>query len=98
MMKSTLSGLVAALALAAPAAAETSLKNILRPSNQSNVMSFVHEAKKAGTLLTEAADTRIYGGRPAQQGTWPWQVSLHSTKNVGQDQHADPPPGHFRRG
>jgi secreted trypsin-like serine protease len=41
------------------------------------VRAFMLAAKARGTPL-EGEATRIFGGRPAQEGAWPWQVSLHS--------------------
>lgn len=32
-----------------------------------------------------ADPTRVYGGRPADRGAWPWQVSLHAAHLIGDD-------------
>lgn len=76
------------MALAGASGAQTTLDDILRPTAKGDVRSFVRAAKEAGTFLTTAEDTRIYGGRPAEPDAWPWQVSLHTAKDVGSDQRS----------
>ncbi|MEM6678294.1 MAG: serine protease [Pseudomonadota bacterium] len=71
--------------VAAEAQAESALSGVLKPIGAGSVMSYVYEAKKAGTLVEDGGSTRIYGGRPAEDGSWPWQVSLHGAEKMGDD-------------
>ena len=79
-------GAILGLGWAPPAAAQTDLSRIAVPDRGHDVMSHVLEAKRRGTMVAPDADTRIYGGRPAEQGAWPAQVSLHTREYVGQDE------------
>ena len=93
MIADRLRGLCALIALIlAPAvpgmAQQTTLNDILRPGATGDLKSYVRAAKEAGTMLSEPQNTRIYGGRPAQEGAFPWQVSLHTAANVGQDERS----------
>lgn len=42
------------------------------------VRSYVLEQRQLGHRAEEGAPSRIFGGRPARDGSWPAQVSLHS--------------------
>ena len=77
-----------AAVLSSAALAQSGLDAIAQPNSGHDVMSHVFEAKKNATLVVPDDNTRIYGGRPAAQGNWPAQVSLHSRKNVGQDEES----------
>ena len=83
--------------MAGSAFAESSLTDIARPSGAStSVMSYVLGQKQASTILYNIDDgqasggntdnTRIYGGRTAEQGAWPAQVSLHFVEAMGDDE------------
>jgi secreted trypsin-like serine protease len=75
----------AVVAVAAAASAQ-SLSDIAVPQSQGNeVMRYVLEAKRNGTMIEVEGETRVYGGRPAEQGNWPAQVSLHSAERVKDD-------------
>ena len=65
-------------------AQSTGLDGIARPStNGLNTMqSYVLSARENSDLLDGDTATRIYGGRAAEQGAWPAQVSLHSTDKL----------------
>lgn len=75
-------------ALALPAAGQTTLGDIAVPQSGHDVVAHVLDAKRQGTFVVPEADTRIYGGRPAEQGAWPAQVSLHSRESVGADEES----------
>ncbi|MEQ9257772.1 MAG: serine protease [Roseovarius sp.] len=68
----------------AAAQMEASLTDVARPVGSSDIMNHVFEKKKTARMITEPS-TRVYGGRPAEQGAWPAQVSLHSRENTGED-------------
>lgn len=65
-------------------AQSTGLDGIARPgSNGLNTMkSYVLSARERATVIDADTATRIYGGRAAQQGAWPAQVSLHSAQKM----------------
>lgn len=66
-------------------AQETSgLSNIAVPGNSSTVAVQAHMAdlKKNAKIVNGDAATRIFGGREAQEGQWPAQVSLHTAARL----------------
>ena len=88
-LRSLYSAMAGLAVWASGASAQITLDNIVPPASSRDMMSYVFDAKQRGTLVIPGeGDTRIYGGRPAQQGAWPAQVSLHSRGNVGQDQES----------
>ena len=38
--------------------------------------------RKKGKVISDTSDTRIFGGRAAQEGAWPAQVSLHNMQRL----------------
>ncbi len=81
-----LAGAALAAIVAAGAAAQESggLDAVAVPSAGGDVAvrSFMQEAKSRGESLDGEAASRIFGGRPAQEGAWPWQVSLHDAPRL----------------
>ncbi|MCB1339711.1 MAG: serine protease [Pseudooceanicola sp.] len=71
--------LVMALALLPAAAMAEGLAGVAVPSGDSEVLvkSYVLGQKTAEDAIDGEAATRIFGGRVAQTGAWPAQVSLH---------------------
>lgn len=67
---------------AAPAMAQQSgLDTIVRPqdSDQVVIRRYVLNQRKEAEKLDDDSASRIFGGRPAADGAWPAQVSLHSS-------------------
>ncbi len=62
----------------------TGLDNIARPSGDGDVAvrAYVMAEREQATRIDTGEDTRIYGGRAAQPGAFPFQVSLHSAERV----------------
>ena len=79
--------LSAALALAplAGAAQQTTLSDVAVPSDAGEVQVRAHVLalkERATALGQDDSASRIFGGTPAQDGSWPAQVSLHSADKV----------------
>jgi len=70
--------LVAALAAGGAPAQTAGLAGSAVPrGGDQSVRGYVLEARGRSTQMTAESATRIIGGRPAQEGAWPAQVSLH---------------------
>lgn len=69
---------------AAPAAAQSAgLDGIAVPGGGAlSAMSYVTGLKARATAVASDSQTRIFGGRPAAEGDWPAQVSLHAAGQV----------------
>ena len=78
-------GLAAMTSVSAVSAQETSgLANIALPSGSSQVAIQAHmlNLREKGEIVSGESATRIFGGREAQEGAWPAQVSLHSNERL----------------
>lgn len=79
-------GLVLGLALGLLAqtahAQDSGLKDIAIPQGGNEVQVRAHVLGLRQTTGVQEDATRIFGGRPAQEGAWPAQVSLHSADMV----------------
>ncbi len=86
MTKRGWTGALMALLLVAPAAAQegAALDNVVRPgrSAEIEVRNYIIEKKSEPGSLAQVGGTRVFGGRPAEEGAWPAQVSLHATDKL----------------
>ncbi len=89
MKKLGLAFLLSNLAAATIPAYAQDLKDIVvtSPAGSRDYMERVVEWRKDAEIVDfdEVGDTRIYGGRPAQEGAWPAQVSLMMVAALNQD-------------
>ncbi|MEO1398696.1 MAG: hypothetical protein AAFU56_07515, partial [Pseudomonadota bacterium] len=89
MKASTLALLSGVFATMAGPVLAQDLKNIVveSPAGARDYMDRVVDwrSKAEVVKLDEVGDTRIYGGRPAQDGAWPAQVSLMAVQALSQD-------------
>ena len=78
-------GALLALVVAAPALAQggAALDNVARPgrSDEVEVRSYILEQKREAGA-TEVGGSRVFGGRPSEEGAWPAVVSLHSSDQL----------------
>ncbi len=77
-------GLSLVFASAGLAEQKSSLSQIAVPSGSDQVMvqSYMAEVRKNAEMVSPDDATRIFGGRPAKEGAWPAQVSLHRTDGL----------------
>lgn len=71
--------------MAPPVAAQDTLSNVAVPSSLNtgnSVASYVTRQRAEGETLSGETASRIFGGRMAQPGAWPHQVSLHLTERM----------------
>ena len=74
-----LAALVWATIAATPVLAQSGgLSGVALPagSDDDSAMSFMMHKRAAAQSIDGATAARVYGGRPAQRGAWPWQVAL----------------------
>ena len=84
-MNATMMGAIALGIGSATMAQETAgLSQIAIPddSPQVSVQSYMAGIKENAEIVSADSASRIFGGRPAQEGAWPAQVSLHSTRRL----------------
>lgn len=88
----TLAAVITAVSLAGPSSAEDSavlsvepsLDNVARPgrADEVEVRAYVTGKKSEADAVAVDGATRIFGGRPAREGAWPAQVSLHAADKL----------------
>ncbi len=58
------------------ATAQSALDDVVVPSTGPSVMFYMQEQRARAKPIDSDTASRIYGGRAAQDGAWPWQVAL----------------------